>query len=40
MDSTGLYVGVSNVKMEDGANIILWTEASDESQTFIFERIK
>ncbi|HHV30410.1 MAG TPA: RICIN domain-containing protein [Clostridium sp.] len=40
MDSAGLYVGVSDAKMGNGANIILWTEASDESQTFILERIE
>jgi len=38
MDYKGLYVGVSEAKMENGANIILWTEESDKSQTFILER--
>jgi hypothetical protein len=40
MDSTGLYAGVSDARMENGTNIILGTEASDESQTFILERIE
>ena len=40
MDSTGLYVGISGGKMENGTNIILWTKASDASQTYIFEKIK
>lgn len=40
MDSTGLYTGVSDARMENGTNIILGTEASDESQTFILERIE
>ncbi|HHV98305.1 MAG TPA: hypothetical protein GXX36_01825 [Clostridiaceae bacterium] len=38
--TTGLYVGVSEAKMENGTNIILWTEASDGSQTFILERVE
>ncbi len=39
MDSKGLYVGISDAKMANGTNVILWTEASDESQTYIFERV-
>ena len=38
MDSTGLYAGISGGKIKDGTNIILWTEASDTSQTYIFEK--
>lgn len=41
MDSnTGLYVGISGANMKDGTNIILWTEASDASQVYIFEKTK
>lgn len=39
MDNTGLYAGVSDAKVENRTNIILGTEASDESQVFILERI-
>lgn len=39
MDSKGLYVGVSEAKMADFTNVILWTEASDASQTFLFEKV-
>ncbi len=39
MDSTGLYLGISEAKIENFTNIILWTEASDASQTFLFEKI-
>ncbi|HHW00717.1 MAG TPA: RICIN domain-containing protein [Clostridiaceae bacterium] len=38
--STGLYAGISGAIMKNGTNIILWTEASDASQTYIFEKIK
>lgn len=38
MDNTGLYVSVSDGKMENGSNIVLSTEASNGSQTFILER--
>ncbi len=40
MDSKGFYLGISGGKIENGTNIILWTEASDASQTYIFEKIK
>ncbi len=40
MDSTGLYLGISGGKIENGTNIILWTEASDNSQTYILENVK
>jgi hypothetical protein len=40
MDYKGLYAGVSDSKMEDGANIIVQPEASDKSQIFILERAK
>ena len=39
MDSKGLYVGISAAKMANGTNVILWTEASDGSQTYVFEKI-
>jgi hypothetical protein len=39
MDSEGLYVGISGAKMKDETNVILWTEASDQSQTYVFEKI-
>ncbi len=39
MDSKGLYVGISGGKIQDETNVILWTEASDESQTYLFEKI-
>ncbi len=40
MDSNGLYAGISGGNVKDGTNIILWTEASDASQTYIFEKAK
>jgi len=40
MDNAGLYAGISDGKMENGANIMLGAEASDGSQTFILERIQ
>ena len=39
MDSKGFYVGISGGKIANLTNIILWTEASDDSQTYIFEKI-
>jgi hypothetical protein len=39
MDSEGLYVGISGGIMENETNVILWTEASDKSQTYVFEKI-
>lgn len=39
MDYKGLYVSVSEAKTEDGANIILGTEAP-EGQAFVLERAK
>ena len=39
MDNKGLYVGISGGKIANLTNIILWTEASDDSQTYIFEKI-
>ncbi len=39
MDSTGFYVGISEAKMENFTNVILWTNASDASQTYLFEKI-
>ncbi len=39
MDSKGLYVGISEGKMADFTNVILWTEASDASQTYLFEKV-
>lgn len=38
MDNTGLCIGVSDDKMKNGTNIVLGTEDSDESPTFILER--
>ncbi len=38
MDNKGLYVGISGGKIENFTNIILWTEASDASQTYMFEK--
>jgi len=38
--STGLYVGISGANMKNETNIILWTEASDACQTYIFEAVK
>lgn len=35
---TGFYLGVSEGKMNAGTNIVTWTEASDESQTFLVVR--
>lgn len=40
MDSKGFYLGISAGKIANGTNIILWTEASDASQTYIFEKIE
>lgn len=40
MDSKGFYLGISGGKIANGTNIILWTEASDASQTYMFEKIK
>lgn len=40
IDSKGFYIGISGANMRDGTNIILWTEASDASQTYIFEAVK
>jgi len=40
MDSKGFYVGISGANMKNETNIILWTEASDASQTYIFEAVK
>jgi hypothetical protein len=40
VDDTGLYLSVSDAKIESGSNIILWTETSDDSQTFILEEVK
>lgn len=40
MDSKGFYVGISGGNMKNSTNIILWTEASDASQTYIFEKVK
>lgn len=39
-DDTGLYLSVSDAKIESGSNIILWTETSDDSETFILEEVK
>lgn len=39
-DSKGLYVAVSGAKMANETHVILWTEASDGSQTFTFEKIQ
>lgn len=39
MDSNGFYVGISNGDVDDYTNVILWTEASDGSQTYLFEKI-
>ncbi|NLE25706.1 MAG: RICIN domain-containing protein [Clostridiaceae bacterium] len=39
MDSKGLYVGISEGKMKDMTNVILWPKASDTSQTFLFEKV-
>jgi len=39
MDSNGFYVGISNADVDDFTNVILWTEASDGSQTYLFEKI-
>lgn len=39
MDSTGLYVGISEAKMANFTNVILWTKASDASQAYLFEKI-
>jgi len=40
MDSKGFYVGISGANMADGTNVILWTEASDASQAYLFEKIE
>lgn len=40
MDSNGLYVVISGGKVANLSNIILWTEPSDQNQTFIFEKVK
>lgn len=40
MDSKGLYLGISGGKIVNFTNIILWTEASDASQMYLFEKIK
>jgi len=39
VDSNGLYVGISNADVDDFTNVVLWTEASDGSQTYLFEKI-
>lgn len=39
MDNNGLYVGISGANIKNFTNIILWTKASDASQTYIFEKI-
>lgn len=39
IDSQGLYVGISSAKVANGTSVILWTEASDESQTYVFEKL-
>jgi len=36
----GFYAGISGANMKNGTNIILWTEASDASQAYVFEKIK
>jgi hypothetical protein len=40
MDSKGFYAGISSGKIANFTNIILWTEASDASQTFLLEKVK
>lgn len=40
MDSKGFYVGISSGKIANFTNIILWTEASDVSQTYLLEKVK
>ena len=40
MDSKGFYLGISGGEYSNGTNIILWTKASDASQTFYFEKVK
>lgn len=40
MDSKGFYAGISGASMKNGTNIILWTESSDASQAYIFEKVK
>ncbi len=39
-DSNGFYLGISGGNFSDNTKIILWTEASDTSQTFYFEKVK
>jgi hypothetical protein len=39
MDNAGLYLGISGGRIANGTNVILWTEASADSQTFIFEKV-
>ncbi len=40
MDSKGFYFGISAGKIANGTSIILWTKASDASQTFKLEKAK
>ncbi|WP_265442553.1 RICIN domain-containing protein [Acetivibrio straminisolvens] len=40
MDSKGFYAGISGANMKNGTNIILWTEASNASQAYIFKKVK
>ena len=40
MDSKGFYLGISGGKIANGTKIILWTEASDASQTYMLEKIE
>ncbi|HHW00582.1 MAG TPA: hypothetical protein GXX36_13665 [Clostridiaceae bacterium] len=37
-DCDGMEIGISGANMTKGTNVILWTEASDESQTYIFKK--
>ena len=37
-DENDLYVGVSGGKMKHGTALILWTKASDKSQSFVLEK--
>jgi len=39
MDRSGLYLSISDAKMANSTNVILSTEAFDESQIYIFEKI-
>lgn len=36
---SGLYIGVAGGVMENSSKLILWTEGSDGSQSFLLEKL-